>query len=122
MEEFGLPRDSELYSPGTPTTARDKYFKKILSIVYNSAAPGSPMAGTNVWTWGGEGRPQHKDFKWRPGDPFLGDPPQEPQGLNSIYDTDTSTLSIFKEHAQEMITLRNKEELIFLDKSIQTIK
>ncbi len=122
MEEFGLPRDNELYSPGTPTAARDTYFKKILSIIYDSAASGSPVAGTNVWSWGGEGRPQHKDFKWIPGDPFVGDPPQEPQGLNSIYNSDTSTLSIFKEHAQKMIELQNKEKFVFTDKPVQTIK
>ena len=122
MEEFGLPRDSEFYKPGTPTTARDIYFKKILNIVYDSAASGSPMAGTNVWTWGGEGRPQHEDFKWRPGDPFLGDPPQEPQGLNSIYNSDSSTLKIFSEHAHKMIELRNIEKFIFHNKSFQTIR
>ncbi len=109
MEEFGMPRDSELYKSGTPTTARDKYYKKILSLVYDSAAAGSPMAGTNVWTWGGEGRGQHEDNTWQPGDPFVGDPPQEPQGLNSIYNTDSTTLKIFSEHASKMIRLRNKE-------------
>ncbi len=107
MEEFGMPRDSEFYKSGTPTTARDRYYKKILSIVYDSAAAGSPMAGTNVWTWGGEGRGKHEDNKWLPGDPFVGDPPQEPQGLNSIYNTDNSTLSIFSEHAHKMIELRD---------------
>ncbi len=122
MEEFGLPRDSEFYKPGTPTTARDIYFKKILNIVYDSAASGSPMAGTNVWTWGGEGRPQHEDFKWKPGDPFLGDPPQEPQGLNSIYNSDSSTLKIFSEHAHKMIELRNIEKFVFPDKLVQTIR
>ena len=105
MEEFGLPRDGELCKPGTPTTARDKYFKKILSLVYDSAAAGAPIAGTNVWAWGGEGRGKNADDKWRPGDPFVGDPPQEPQGLNSIYDTDTSTLAIFKDHSEKMNSL-----------------
>ena len=35
---------------------------------------GSPLVGTNFWTWGGEGRAQHPDHVWRPGDSFLGDP------------------------------------------------
>ncbi len=116
MEEFGLPRDSEFYKAGTPTTARDKYYRKILNLVYDSAAAASPMAGTNVWTWGGEGRAQHNDYKWRPGDPFVGDPPQEPQGLNSIFNSDLSTLSIFNEHSHKMIELRNKEKFVFQNK------
>ena len=112
MEEFGLPRDSEFYAPGTPTTARDRYYSKILTLIYDSAAAGAPIAGTNVWGWGGEGRAMHPDFVWRPGDPFTGDPPQEPQGLNSIFDVDTTTLTILNRNALEMIALRDSENLI----------
>lgn len=105
MEEFGLPRDSELCKPGTATTARDKYFSTILNLVYDSAAAGAPIAGTNVWAWGGEGRGKNADDKWREGDPFVGDPPQEPQGLNSIYNVDTSTIAILKDHFEKMNSL-----------------
>ena len=63
---------------------------------------GAPMAGTNVWIWGGEGRGQHPDDRWLPGDPFVGDPPQEPQGFNSIYDSDSTTIAILKDHAGKM--------------------
>ncbi len=122
MEEFGMPRDSEKCKPGTPTTARDMYYKEILGLVYDSAAAGAPVAGTNVWAWGGEGRGRHPDDKWRPGDPFVGDPPQEPQGLNSIYNTDTSTLAIFKIHAEKMIELRNTEKFISDKKIIPETK
>ena len=122
MEEFGLPRDSEKCKPGTPTTARDRYYKKILGLIYDSAAAGAPIAGTNVWAWAGEGRGQHPDDKWRPGDPFVGDPPQEPQGLNSIYNTDTSTLAIFKAHAQKMIKLRSTEPFLSNEKVVAETK
>jgi len=118
MEEFGFPRDSEFYEAGTPTTARDHYYKKILELVYDSAAVGAPIAGTNFWGWGGEGRPHHPDDKWIPGDPFTGDPPQEPQGLNSIYNVDTTTLAILKSHAKEMIMLGNTGKFIPGKKSI----
>jgi len=122
MEEFGMPRDSEKCKPGTPTTARDKYFKKILGLVYDSAAAGAPIAGTNVWAWGGEGRGQHADDKWHPGDPFTGDPPQEPQGLNSIYNIDTSTIAIFKNHAEKMIKLRSAEGFVNQKEIAKNIK
>ncbi len=36
---------------------------------------------------------------------FLGDPPGEPQGLNSVFDTDTSTLAIIKNANAKLKTL-----------------
>jgi mannan endo-1,4-beta-mannosidase len=39
---------------------------------------------------------------WKPGDPFTGDPPQEAQGLFSVFDRDTSTLQIISEHARAL--------------------
>lgn len=117
MEEFGLPRDSELYVPGTPTMVRDRYYKKVLGLVYDSAAIGAPIAGANFWAWGGEGRAQHSDYKWQPGGPFTGDPPMEPQGLNSVFNVDSTTLSILKSDAKEMIALSDTEK-IFTKKRI----
>ena len=108
MEEFGLPRDSEFCKAGTPTSIRDKYYKKILALVYDSAAAGTPMAGTNFWAWAGEGRNKNPDNVWRKGDPYVGDPPQEPQGLNSIYDSDSSTIDIIKLNSSSMNALDNK--------------
>lgn len=109
LEEFGLSRDNEICDPGTPTTARDKYYKIVYDVIYDSASTGSPIAGTNFWSWGGVGRSKNKDNKWRPGDPFVGDPPQEPQGFNSIFDTDLSTISIIKEHSIKMNSLMLRE-------------
>jgi mannan endo-1,4-beta-mannosidase len=96
---------------GSPTTARDRYLRKVFSIVYDSASSGTPIAGTNHWAWGGEGRAVSDDAIWRSGDPFTGDPPQEEQGLNSVFDTDVTTLEIFKKHADEMIKLRGMKFL-----------
>ncbi len=108
LEEFGIPRDFETYNPGSPATARDNYFQMIFSLVYDSAAAGAPIAGTNFWTWGGYGRAQHEDFKWRKGDMFLGDPPQEPQGLNSVFDVDSFTIEIIKKYAGLMNDLKER--------------
>ena len=105
LEEFGLPRDSEYCKPVSSTSARDRYYKKIFTLIYDSSAAGAPIAGTNVWVWGGEGRGQHPDDKWLPGDPFVGDPPQEPQGFNSIFDSDSTTIAILKDHAGKMESL-----------------
>lgn len=96
MEEFGFPRDGEGYSPKTSTKYRDQYYKMVFNLVEEHKA----LAGTNFWSWGGFGIAQNEDFWWVEGDPFTGDPPQEPQGLNSVFATDESTLSIIKQHAK----------------------
>lgn len=111
LEEFGIPRDSGFCKPGSPITARDKYYKKIFEIVYDSAAAGAPIAGSDFWGWGGEGRGRNADDKWRLGDPFVVDPPMEPQGFNSIYDADASTLDIIKNHSAKMNELCRKPEI-----------
>jgi len=105
LEEFGLPRDYENTLRGTLTTARDKYFNTLFSEIADSAEACAPIAGTNFWTWGGDGFKKHKDSIWREGDPFTGDPPQEPQGLNSVFNTDYNTLKILKEHGRKMKAL-----------------
>jgi mannan endo-1,4-beta-mannosidase len=105
LEEFGLDRDNGSLEPNAPTAARDKFLKQMYDAVYENASRGGMMAGTNVWTWGGFGRRAHDDGRWQPGDPYTGDPPQEAQGLNSIFSTDESTLTILREHGSRMQSL-----------------
>ncbi len=105
MEEFGFPRDGELFNPGTPTFVRDRFYNKMLQTVFDTASEDGPIAGTNFWAWGGEGRSQHEDYFWQPGDPFTGDPPHEPQGYNSVFDTDSSTILILENFAGKMNSL-----------------
>jgi mannan endo-1,4-beta-mannosidase len=105
LEEFGLARDSARCAPGTSTAARDRYFEKILTVLDDSAKAGAPIAGSNVWAWGGYGKGKNADDMWRIGDPFVGDPPQEPQGYNSVYITDSSTLRILRNHAFTMMAM-----------------
>ena len=105
MDEFGLGRDGGLILPGTPTNARDRYFRLLCHVIEDSARSGAPIAGSNFWAWGGEGRARHPDGMWKAGDPFVGDPPQEPQGRNSIFVSDTSTIRIIREHAEHMMRI-----------------
>lgn len=105
-EEFGFPRDSAKLSPGTPVTARDRYYAKMLGVMEDSARAGAPIAGWNFWGWGGLAGVPHPDGVWRVGDPFTGDPPQEPQGFNSIFLADTSTMRILRMSASVMNGLR----------------
>lgn len=98
MEEFGLGRDLEKNERGTPVSYRDQYYQ----LVFEQVELYPELAGTNIWSWGGLGEAQNADFWWKPGDPFVGDPPQEPQGLNSVFADDASTLEIIKAHAERI--------------------
>ena len=104
-EEFGFPRDTG-YEPGSPTTFRDGFYDMLYGQVLDSAKSGGPFAGTNFWAWGGSGRAQHKDYLMRPGDTsYVGDPPQEPQGANSVFDCDATTLKIIRGHVAALKTV-----------------
>lgn len=106
MEEFGLPRDGGKNSPAWSTTFRDEYYAALLQTIYDSAAAGEPIAGSNFWGWGGEGRSPNSDYVWRVGDPFVCDPPMEAQGLNSVFDTDSSTIRIIAQYADSMSNIK----------------
>jgi mannan endo-1,4-beta-mannosidase len=99
LEEFGFVRDGGLYAPSVPTTWRDRFYAMVFGMVEGSARKHGSFAGTNFWAWGGEGRAKHPDFMMRTGDTsYVGDPPQEPQGRNSVFDSDASTLAIIRGH------------------------
>lgn len=107
LEEFGIGRDLEWYLPGTPVNVRDTFLSLIFNLIETDIRSGMPIAGTNIWTWGGEGRAHRADALWIRGTDYTGDPPQEPQGLNSIFDVDTTTLKIIKDHYHFLKNLNN---------------
>lgn len=102
LEEFGAERDEGVFDPGTPVTYRDRYYTLVYDYIERNAEAGGPFAGSNIWAWGGFGETDREDYMWQPGDDFFGDPPQEAQGLNSVFASDTSTLDIMSAHAQKL--------------------
>ncbi|KUR74000.1 hypothetical protein [Novosphingobium sp. Fuku2-ISO-50] len=104
IEEFGFPRDGELYDPQVPTTFRQRYYRLIHGAAETSLATGGPIAGTNFWAWNGEARTPRPDHRWHPGDPLMGDPPHEPQGWYGNFDTDTAIIAQIREHATRFAT------------------
>ena len=100
LEEFGLARDwlplRDNLNPASPTTTKDLYYAALYKQVIDSIAAGGPAAGDNFWAWAGQARP---------GMSWVGDPPHEPAGWYSVYDTDASTLAIISAHAGEIAHL-----------------
>ena len=103
LEEFGLPRDHEIYDPASPATARDDYFGRMFNQVADSCKAGRALQGANFWTWGGEGRAGAG--KPDSAAALMGDPFCEPQGLNSVFDTDKGTLAVVAQANEKLAAL-----------------
>lgn len=101
VEEFGLPRDSHSFSPASATSFRDRYYAAIFELLLQHVKNDGIIAGANFWTFSGIGRPSHKQLLWKKGDDILGDPPVEEQGLNSVYDSDSSTWEIITSYIKK---------------------
>jgi len=104
IEEFGFPRDGELYDPTVPTTFRQRYYRLIYAAAEASLAEGGPIAGTNFWGWNGEARTTRPDHRWHAGDPLMGDPPHEPQGWYGNFDSDAPMIAVIRDHAARFAT------------------
>lgn len=98
IEEFGYSRKDNIPGTEPPTDSRDTFYCYIFEQVKSSVAQGGPIAGCNFWGWSGSGRP--RDLVWQPGDDYLCDPPHEPQGWYSVFNSDTTTINIIKEYAK----------------------
>jgi len=102
IEEFGLPRADESLLPGTSTASRDAFYEVFFKRLAESKKAGETLAGVNFWGFGGEGKAVNTTGKWNKGDAPTTDPPQEPQGLNSVFSTDVSTLQLVKQYNNQL--------------------
>lgn len=100
IEEFGYSRQANRNSLDANVTSRDIYYDYIFDHVETSATESGVIAGCNFWGWGGAGRAD--DSVWKPGDDYLCDPPHEPQGWYSVFDCDSTTISIIKESTSKL--------------------
>ncbi len=94
LEEFGLARDQGSCEERAKLKCRDQYFAAIFELFEYYQTRNTPWVGLNLWAWAGEGRPREAGKFWKKGDSYTGDPPHEPQGWYSIYDSDKSTLEL----------------------------
>lgn len=106
LEEFGLDRDGPSFDRRATTKLRDRFYGEIFDLVQARAAKGDPIAGWNFWAWGGMGRAANADYWWKEGNDFVGDPPQEEQGLYSVFDSDVPSLVLIKDHADKLHKLQ----------------
>ena len=121
IEEFGLPRDRKLpaksqsrkeeltaetqrrgesflsLEAGSSTKLRDEFYTKIFSYVGKG-----PVAGANFWAFAGTARPIKEQAFWKVGDEWMGDPPMEEQGLNSVFDVDRSTWKVIQSASRRL--------------------
>jgi mannan endo-1,4-beta-mannosidase len=97
MSEFGFPREKESLSPKASVENRNKYYKAVFNKVIESYKNQDVLAGANFWGFAGFAKTNPENGKWQHGDDFTADPPQEPQGLNSVFASDVSTLKLVKE-------------------------
>lgn len=109
LEEFGVERDNGKFEMQASVVYRDQFYSDVYAFIYNSAMKEGAFSGSNFWAWGGAGRARklsvsqsEDNYIWHEGDDFTGDPPQEPQGLNSVFDADHSTLFVIEKHAEKM--------------------
>lgn len=108
LEEFGMDRDGASFDIKAGTTVRDRFYREVFDVVTTRAAKGDPIAGFNFWAWGGAGRAANPDYWWKEGNDLMGDPPQEEQGLYSVFDSDASTLALLRETAMKLKRLERK--------------
>jgi mannan endo-1,4-beta-mannosidase len=109
LEEFGLNRDNGAFDIKSTTRSKDRFYDAVFTTLEKRAQAGDPVAGWTFWAWGGAGRAANADYWWKPGNDFMGDPPQEEQGLYSVFDSDTSTLAVIADHAKRLQAIGAKQ-------------
>ena len=100
IEEFGYARDNNFYLPGSRTQCRDAFYNFIFSKILQNKSSDGVIAGCNFWGWGGSGRPTGD--AWALGHDYLCDPPHEPQGWYSVYDCDSTTLTLIRNNTAKI--------------------
>ncbi|QCX37652.1 beta-mannanase [Aureibaculum algae] len=103
MSEFGFPREKESLSKEASVANRNIFYNAIFDRITESKKKQGVLAGLNFWGFAGYAKTNPDNGKWMHGDDFTADPPQEPQGLNSVFASDTSTLKIIKKANKQLM-------------------
>lgn len=98
LEEFGYPRSKESLDKKASIVFRNQFYTAIFERLAKAINNNEPFVALNFWGYAGIGKNNPENGKWHKGEDFTTDPPQEPQGLNSVFSTDTSTLDLMKSY------------------------
>ncbi len=110
LEDFAFSRDAGKYGRRTRVDYRNQFYTFVYSKVEESMKNQRALVGSNFWSWGGVGQAEHGDGKWRDGDYlYTGDTPREPQGVNSVFDSDAATLRVIRRHQRSITSVDDKE-------------
>ena len=98
LSEFGFPREKESLSLKASVENRNEFYEALFLKLRESHKEKGHLAGANFWGFGGFAKTDQVRGKWEIGDDFTGDPPQEPQGLNTVFAQDESTLDLIRNY------------------------
>ena len=107
VSEFGFPREKESLSLEASVENRNIFYNAIFARITESYKKQEILAGLNFWGFAGFAKTNPEKGKWQHGDDFTADPPQEPQGLNSVFATDISTLELIKTANKALVNQSN---------------
>ncbi len=97
LEEFGYPRSLESLDRNASVEFRNQFYKAVFERLEKAISNNEPFVALNFWGYAGIGINDPTDGKWKTGVDFTTDPPQEPQGLNSVFSNEISTLNLILE-------------------------
>jgi mannan endo-1,4-beta-mannosidase len=103
MSEFGFPREKESLSLNASVENRNTFYNAIFNKIIESKKTNGALAGLNFWGFAGYAKTNEENGKWKHGDDFTADPPQEPQGLNSVFASDITTLELIKKANEKIL-------------------
>ncbi len=96
LEEFGYPRDGFVFTPGSPTGGRDKFYDYVFKLLIDD----NMFDGCNFWGWGGYAEPVAE--QWQLGADYTCDPAHEPQGLFSVFANDSTTIDVIRKAVKRL--------------------
>jgi mannan endo-1,4-beta-mannosidase len=108
IEEFGLPRNNQSFDINSSTSLRDSYYKNIFSQWQISKQKNDVIVGCSFWAFGGIARPIPGQVFWKESDDYMGDPPMEEQGLNTVFDSDESTWKLIESFTKNKADVTKK--------------
>lgn len=96
LEEFGYPRSQESLDRTASVEFRNQFYKAVFERLVQAISNNEPFVALNFWGYAGLAKNNPNDGKWKVGLDFTTDPPQEPQGLNSVFSEEISTMNLIK--------------------------